>query len=338
MTASVNGTVPGHELSLGYGETAEKWWKQFRQAVIDDARAEGLARRRFSPFQAALLVATLVLPFAIAGVGLEVYGAAQRAADKDFDTGGGFVIAGVVWLLMVGVGARRLRGWRDTTAGSAAAARWLGVRAFLRHDDAFRDTPPAGVAIWDRLLAYGAGLGVAYATVAALPIGPTRNDEGWSPYRRGLWREVRIEYPRRFAYGDAPRRAVAISVLVLVASVGALVVVARTLLPAVLDAVEELTEEENGPGRWLFGVVIVVFGVPLGYLAFQALRRVVILRARGAGSRANRDARGLRRARSVALPVRQRRRRPVGTHGLRRRRRRDERRGARVALRGRRDP
>lgn len=189
----VGGTVPARELSLGYGETAEKWWKRFRQSVIDDARDSGLARRRFSPLQAALLVATLVVPFAIAGAGLEVYGAAQRAAGDDFDTGGGLVVAGVVWLLMVGIGARRLRGWRDTTAGSEAAARWLGVRAFLRHDDAFRDTPPAGVAIWERVLAYGAGLGVAYATVAALPIGPTRNDEGWSPYRRGLWREVRID-------------------------------------------------------------------------------------------------------------------------------------------------
>ena len=59
-----------------------------------------------------------------------------------------------------------MRGWRDTPAGSAAAARWLGVADYLRANDSFRDTPPAGVAIWDRLLAYGTALGVAYATAA----------------------------------------------------------------------------------------------------------------------------------------------------------------------------
>ena len=33
-----NGTVPAHELSLGYGETADRWWKNFRGSVIDTAR------------------------------------------------------------------------------------------------------------------------------------------------------------------------------------------------------------------------------------------------------------------------------------------------------------
>ena len=143
-------------------------------------------------------------------------------------------------------------------------------------NDSFRDTPPAGVAIWDRLLAYGTALGVAYATAAALPIGPTCDDAGWSP-QRGLWREVRIEYPRRFAYGDAPKRAVAVSLFVLVAASAALVVVARGVLPAVLDGVDELTKKENGPGRWLFAVVVVVFSVPLAYLTVQVVRRIVIL-------------------------------------------------------------
>ena len=114
----------------------------------------------------------MLAPFAVAGIGLEFYGRAERAAGKDFDTGTGLMIAGFVWLVVVVFGGRRLRGWRDTPAGSAAAARWLGVADYLRANDSFRDTPPAGVAIWDRLLAYGTALGVAYATAAALPIGP----------------------------------------------------------------------------------------------------------------------------------------------------------------------
>ncbi len=271
-----NGTVPSHELSLGYGETAERWWKKFRGAVIDQARELGLTWRRFSAVQVWLLAGALLAPFAVAGIGLEFYGRAQRAAGKDFDSGAGLMIAGFVWLAVVVFGGRRLRGWRDTPAGSAAAARWLGVANYLRAYDSFRDAPPGGVAIWDRLLAYGTALGVADATAAALPIGPTRDDAGWSP-QQGLWREVRIEYPRRFAYGDAPKRAVAVSLFVLVAASAALVVVARGVLPAVLDGVDELTNKENGPGRWLFAVVVAVFSVPLGYLSFQVVRRIIIL-------------------------------------------------------------
>jgi hypothetical protein len=270
------GTVPARELSLGYGDAAERWWKTFRGSVIDEARGEGLARRRFSGVQVALLAVTLAVPFAIAGGGFEVYGAAQRAAGEDFDAGGGLAVAAGLWVAVLVVGSRVLRGWRDTPAGSAAAARWLGVRDYLRHDDAFRDTPPAGVAIWERLLAYGTALGVAHASAAALPIGPTRDDEGWSP-QRGLWREVRIEYPRRFAYGDSPRRAAIVSFLVLLAAAAATIVVARGVLPIVLDAVEELTEEENGPGRWLLALVVAVFCIPLTYLVLQLVRAAVIL-------------------------------------------------------------
>jgi Predicted membrane protein (DUF2207) C-terminal domain len=271
-----NGTVPAHELSLGYGDQAERWWKTFRASVIDHARELDLTRHRFSRAQQLLLAGTLVAPFAVAGVGFEVYGAAQRAAGKSFDTGGGFAFAGILWLAMLAVGRSRLRGWRDTPAGSNAAARWLGVADYLRANESFRDTPPGGVAIWDRLLAYGTALGVAFATAAALPIGPTRDDDGWSP-QRGLWREVRIEYPRRFGYGDAPARAIAVSLAVLGAAAAALVWVARIVLPAVIDAVDELTKRENGPGRWIFALVIVVFGVPLSYLAAQIVRRLVIL-------------------------------------------------------------
>jgi Predicted membrane protein (DUF2207) len=270
-----NGTVPAQELSLGYGDQAERWWKSFRSSVIGHARELGLTRPRFSRTQQLLLAGSLVAPFAVAGVGFEVYGAAQRAAGKDFDTGGGFACAGILWLGMLAVGRSRLRGWRDTPAGSDAAARWLGVADYLRANDSFRDTPPAGVAIWDRLLAYGTALGVAFATAAALPIGPTRDDGGWSP-RRGLWREVRIEYPRRFGYGEAPGRAIAVSLLVLAGAAAALVGVARIVLPAVIDAVDELTKRENGPGRWLFALVV-VFAVPLTYLAVQIVRRLVIL-------------------------------------------------------------
>ncbi len=46
---------------------------------------------------------------------------------------------------------RRLRSIRYSASGTGAAARWLGVKRFLGRDAQFGETPPAGVAIWDRL-------------------------------------------------------------------------------------------------------------------------------------------------------------------------------------------
>lgn len=53
--------------------------------------------------------------------------------------------------------------WESLTAeGRTAASHWLGVREFLRGDDAFHELPPSAVTVWDRYLAYAAALDVAY--------------------------------------------------------------------------------------------------------------------------------------------------------------------------------
>lgn len=274
-TRARNDTVPASELSLGYGPTADRWWESFDRAVVDHARELGLVRRRFTSAQIMLLAGTLLAPFVPIAIGLEQYGAAARAAGDDFDAGSGFVIAGILWAATFLIGRRVLRGWRETTTGAAAAAHWLGLRDFLRHDDAFRETPPAGVAIWDRLLAYGVALGVAHGTDAALPIGPTRDDEGWSPYR-GLWRQVRITYPKRFCYGEAPRRAALVSIVVLAGAAIAGVVVVRAFLPAMWDLPSEFADED-GAGRTLLLPVAVIALVPVAFVGMHVVRRIVVL-------------------------------------------------------------
>jgi hypothetical protein len=271
-----NDTVPAHELSLGYGKDAEGSWKKFKGAVEKHARELDLVRRRFTGVQSALLVATLAVPFAFAGIGFEVYGAAERAAGKKMDVGGGMAAAAVLWLLVAMAGAAKLRGWRETPAGSGAMARWLGVRDFLCRDEAFRETPPAGVAIWDRLLAYGVALGVAHGTDAALPIGPTRDDEGWSP-QRGLWRQVRIEYPHRFGYGESPGRALLGSLLVLAGVLALGVVVAREFLPPLIDVAKDIGDEDGGNGRWLIIPILAVLSVPVVFVVVHIVRRVVMI-------------------------------------------------------------
>ncbi len=274
---ATNGTVPAAELSLGYGDKAERWWAKWQSEVLDHTRALGFVRRRFTRAQGGLLAGTLVVPLLFGGIALEVYDAATRAAEhKKSNTGGGMALAGFVWIAALVLGARVLRGWRDTPPGAQATARWLGVRDFLRHDESFRETPPAGVVIWDRLLAYGVALGVAHGTDAALPIGPTRNDEGWSPYR-GLWRQVRIKYPRRFRYGEPPGRAAATSVLLLAGVAVLGVFVARTFVPALTDALDRLTNGNNSNDRWLLAVAAAVFAVPVAYVATQVVRGVVTL-------------------------------------------------------------
>ncbi len=272
-----NDTVPTHELSLGYGKFADEWWHAFQKAVTEDARSRGLVRRRFSSTQSTLLAGTLAVPLAIAGIGLELYGAAVRDTGGDFDAGGGFAIAGVVWLALLVFGGARLRGVRDTPSGSAACAHWLGVRGYLAHDESFRETPPAGVAIWNRLLSYGVALGAAHGTDAALPIGPTRDDEGWSPYA-GLWRQVRITYPHRFGYGDAPKRTVAASALALVGVASLSVVVVRALGPPLIDvAANVVDDDKGGNARFLLIPVLAVLSIPVTWAVIQIVRRVVML-------------------------------------------------------------
>jgi hypothetical protein len=271
-----NDTVPAAELSLGYGDKADGWWKDFRRTVLDDARALGLVRRRFNRVQQVLLAATLAVPFSFAGVAFEVYGTAERAAGKKMDAGGGMVAAGLLWVGALAVGARVLRGWRPTASGKDATARWLGVRDFLNRDESFRETPPAGVAIWERLLAYGVALGVAHGTDAALPIGPTRDDEGWSPYR-GLWRQVRIVYPKRFRYGESPARAAVMSVLLLAAFALVGIVVARTFVPAIADSLDTLVNGDNSSGGWIIAAVSLVLLGPVLFVATRLVQSIVTL-------------------------------------------------------------
>jgi predicted membrane protein DUF2207 len=275
-TRARNDTVPASELSLGYGKTADRWWKRFDRAVVDHARELGLVRPRFTRAQVVLLAGTLLAPFLPIAIALEQYGEAARAAGDDFDAGSGFVIAGILWGATLLLGKRILRGWRETPAGAAAAAHWLGLRDFLRRNEAFREKPPAGVAIWNRLLAYGVAVGVAHGTDAALPIGPTRDDEGWSPYQ-GLWRQVRITYPNRFCYGEAPRRAALMSVVVLAGAAIAGVVVARTFLPAVWDLPSDIADKDGG-GRLPVLPVAVIALIPIAFVAMHIVRRIVVLR------------------------------------------------------------
>ena len=93
---------------------------------------------------------------------------------------------------------------RDTPAGLAAAARWRAVQAKLAEDTVFAEQPPHAVALWERLLAYGAALGVAPGAIRPIPMGSEPENRAWSTYG-GRWHQVDVRYRHGPSVGAASR-------------------------------------------------------------------------------------------------------------------------------------
>ena len=97
--------------------------------------------------------------------------------------------------------AGKVGGERDTAAGREVAARWLGVRAWLRGHEAFADDALAAVAIWDRYLSYGVAVGATRVSSAVIDLGMGNRKRVWSSYTgippgETTWHRVRVHYPR----------------------------------------------------------------------------------------------------------------------------------------------
>ena len=113
-----------------------------------------------------------------------------KAEDDSPGVGAGLLVFFLLGLL----GARPL-GERDTAAGRAVAARWLGVRDWLRGHEQFAELPPAAVAVWDRYLGYGAAVGATHLASAVLDLEMGNRRLVWSSFG-GEWHRVRVRYPR----------------------------------------------------------------------------------------------------------------------------------------------
>ena len=153
-----DGVEPGDALTTGPQHESARWMRGFVSGVVSDAQARGLSRDAVGG--AAFTVLT----------GLAVVPAALIWTVWEFEAG-----------LMAVVGAVALLGWirrrhpqRETPAGMDAASRWLGVRAELAENPVFATHSPLEVELWDRLLAYGAALGVASGASRPCPWGSSR--------------------------------------------------------------------------------------------------------------------------------------------------------------------
>jgi hypothetical protein len=172
------GIVPTEALTTGPSAESSRWWKGFRKEVVADAQQRGLCLdildgKTFRRLTFAALGPAVVLGL-LAG------------------TTAGLVYWVVAFFLLGAVMTWHTQ--RDTPAGLAAASRWLGVRAKLADDEAFRTQAPIAVTLWERHLAYGAAFGLATAAVRAIPMGAESDHRAWSSYG-GEWRAVRIRYP-----------------------------------------------------------------------------------------------------------------------------------------------
>jgi hypothetical protein len=184
-----DGVVPAEALTTGPQTESVRWMRGFVSGVVEDAQARGLSREAVGGAVFTVLTGAAVIPSALTWAAWE------------FEPG-----------LMALFGAVALLGWikrrhpqRETPDGMAAASRWLGVREELAENPVFATHSPLQVELWDRLLAYGAALGVASGASRPLPMGVESDTRAWTAHGGG-WRLVRVSYPRFWppAWGADP--------------------------------------------------------------------------------------------------------------------------------------
>jgi hypothetical protein len=265
---ATGGSAPLDAIDLAPGD-AERWRKSFAKKVVDDATRQGLVRKRWNRNDAVVIGVLASLALGTIALGLFVAQVESNPDDNGISRDDWFWIGGVLWLALM-AGLRALRAIRYSPAGEAAAARWLGVKRFLGHQEGFGDAPPSAVAIWNRLLAYGAAIGVARGALDGIALEAEDPDVAWSRYD-GHWRQVRVEYPTRFGYGERPW-------IVLGGGLARLAfwgVIGFVVLPVVVGLLWDVLSEAlegDGLGGAFAGLVIslaIVFGLVGAYLVVR---------------------------------------------------------------------
>ena len=272
---ATDGVVPAEALTTGPEDEARGWWRTFRRSVEREARQRRLSRWRWSRGAHTVLVVTALVVAAL--VGLAATTLPDDTDDPDDDPAGAALALGVLTAGGLVLAVEALNGQRDTATGREVASRWLGLRALLADDPLFAEYPPAGVAIWDRLLAYGAAMGVAHGAVRALPLGAERDDEAWSPVG-GRWRVVRIRYPRFIppGYGRHPGLVAALGAFQL--GLGVVALPASTAAgDALIDAVSDLSTDDTVPVGLKVGITVglAVVGAVAALLALRGASMAV---------------------------------------------------------------
>jgi hypothetical protein len=248
---AVQQVVPLAELAFRDRHRAHQWHRRLRREVATDARARGLSRRRFGP----TVIASLMGVAAVSATWLTVVCFRIVLRSDDSDLLDGFWMSLFAWLVLLSLAAAAT-GERDTDAGRAVAARWLGLKQWLRGHEEFGNLPPAAVTVWDRYLPYGAALGVTHTTSAVLDLGMGDRTQVWSSHG-GVWRRVHVRYPKLGSrYGKAAGGLLARSVLTVLAGGVTLAAVGPPRMP-------DLAQDPASLGSLLAAVLVALGGYVL---------------------------------------------------------------------------
>lgn len=181
------GIVPSQALTTGPEAESKRWWKAFVNEVVDDAQERGLSRDLWPRRLAVLVALAAAVPAILTAIALGE---------------GAFYAYLILPLAVIGLilyGRRQ----RDTPTGLEAAGRWRAVQAKLAENPVFAEQPPIAVAVWERLLAYGAALGVAPAAIRPIRMGAEPENRAWSTYG-GRWHQVDVRYRHGPHWGAHP--------------------------------------------------------------------------------------------------------------------------------------
>lgn len=262
------GVVPCEALTTGPQDESARWWKDFRKAVSDDARGRGLSRNRWARWHMVVLTVLATIPASLAAAAFVALPSSSSSSSKDDNPVVAFIGLAVILTVALMFVPRSMRAERDTPEGLRVASRWLGLRAQLAGNESFGDQPPAAVAIWDRLLSYGAAMGVAAGAVRGLPMGAESEKDAWTAYG-GYWHLVHIRYPDKFppGWGKAPAAAIAIGLALMVPAA----LVAYGLGNLVSQIGSELKDVTNGGWQTVGAAVALAFlCAPLAVIAYGA--------------------------------------------------------------------
>lgn len=192
---AIDGVVPTRVLTTGQKQLSKRWFAQFSREVVHHAQQLGLCTRRWGWAQ----VTAAWLAVGVGGLpAFIVFDAAEESSDAADWASFGNVLAGLAvvtaaLLVIPAVRISRLDAQRDTPAGVAAAAHWMGVRDFYRNTGEFERKSAASVAIWDHHLAYATALGLAAEVRRQIPFDSEHDRHAWSR-ATGQWRRVTVRY------------------------------------------------------------------------------------------------------------------------------------------------
>jgi hypothetical protein len=200
---AAGGMVPLTALTFRDENQASRFATRLHGLIVEDARARGLSRRRFSKPLVSALAAAGLFPALAIGAAIALDLVRRHKLGNDW-LGAGFAVL-FVWGVFSGIAGKK-RGERDTALGQQVASRWLGLQAYLRGDESFANLPPSAHAVWDRYLSYGDAVGATRVCSAVIDLGMGNRKRVWSHFG-GAWHRVKVRYPhfwRRYGQKAVP--------------------------------------------------------------------------------------------------------------------------------------